>query len=184
MTRIVAGEAKGRWLEIAKSGVRPTSERVREAIFSSLGSLIDGWSGQRVLDLYAGSGALGLEAMSRGADNALFVERDRFVATILKRNLKRVGLGGEVMIADARSLPENRDEPGYTLVMADPPYSMPEDECRSAIGSWLSRGWLSPEGVVVLEGPAKWSGWQWPAGIEEIQTKRYGDTRIWYGSPG
>ena len=116
--RIVAGAWGGRRLETPKGeGTRPTADRVREAVFSMLGDV----SGARVLDLYAGSGALGIEALSRGAESAVFVERDRAALTALQRNLEATGARGEVRRQDvARFLA--RPEGTFDLVFCDPPY--------------------------------------------------------------
>lgn len=182
MTRIIAGVAKGRRLAVPKAGVRPSSSRVREAMFNSLTGLIEDWADERVLDLFAGSGALGLEALSRGAQESVFIENDRRTVTSLRSNVASVGLGGEILIADALNLPPSRAESDASLVLADPPYDLNPQHLRKALVGWLSGGWIAPRAIIVLEGPAKWTGWEWPAGIEEIQSRRYGDSRIWYGS--
>jgi 16S rRNA (guanine966-N2)-methyltransferase len=123
--RVVAGEFKGRRLHTPRgSRTRPTADRVREALFSMLGDV----SGARVLDLYAGSGALGIEALSRGAKSALFVERDRQALAALRRNLDAVGANADVRRQDARSFLA-RPEGKFDLVFCDPPY---DDAPRAA----------------------------------------------------
>jgi 16S rRNA (guanine966-N2)-methyltransferase len=118
--RVVAGEFKGRRLHAPRgTRTRPTADRVREALFSMLGDV----SGARVLDLYAGSGALGIEALSRGAESAVFVERDRGALAALERNLEAIGASGEVRRQDvARFLA--RPEGTFDLVFCDPPYDV------------------------------------------------------------
>lgn len=182
MTRIIAGSAKGRRLRVPRTGVRPTSSRVREAMFNSIASMIENWADEIVLDVFAGSGALGLEALSRGAREAIFIENNRRTITDLRGNTASVGLGGDILIADALNLPPNHREVAASLVLADPPYEVNPEQLSNALGCWLSGGWIAPHALVVLEGPARWSGWEWPAQIDEIRSRRYGDTRIWYGS--
>ena len=184
MTRIIAGQAKGCRLQVPRSGVRPTSDRIREAIFNSLGSMIEDWSAERVLDLYAGTGALGLEALSRGANGAEFVERDAAVAAVLRSNIAAVGLGGDVRVADAAKPPgRGESDSAPTLVFLDPPYSIASEQVGQCLADWHRAGAFDPTAIVILEGPARWADWVWPTGLREIRSKRYGDTRIWYGSP-
>src|ERR1700722_15370066 len=125
MTRIVSGTAKGRRLVVPASGTRPTSARAREALFSSLSTLLD-LSDARVLDLYAGTGAVGLEALSRGAAQATFVESAARPCVTLRRNIDSVGLrSGVVVNATVEAfLTHPRAEAPYGLVFADPPYAL------------------------------------------------------------
>jgi 16S rRNA (guanine966-N2)-methyltransferase len=119
--RVVAGEFRGRTLAAPRGGrTRPTADRVREALFSMLGDL----SGARVLDLYAGSGALGIEALSRGAESAVFVERDARAAAVIERNLASLGLEQRVVKQDAMRFLA-RGEGMFDLVFCDPPYDSP-----------------------------------------------------------
>jgi 16S rRNA (guanine966-N2)-methyltransferase len=182
MTRIIAGSAKGRRLDVPRQGVRPTSSRVREAMFSSVTGLIGEWEREKVLDVFAGSGALGLEALSRGASDSVFIENDRRTVAELRGNIAGLDIGGEVLIADALNLPPSPRNYEASLVLADPPYEMKPQRLGAAMKAWMSGGWIAPRAIIVLEGPAKWAGWEWPGGIEEVQSRRYGDTRIWYGS--
>lgn len=182
MTRIIAGTAKGRRLTVPGVGVRPTSSLVREAMFSSITGLIADWSEERVLDVFAGSGALGLEALSRGAKELLLIENDRRTAAILRENVASVGIGGEILVADALRLPSDRRKYEASLVLADPPYDINPQQLREALNGWSAGGWIERHAIIVLEGPAKWTGWEWPVGIDEIQSRRYGETKIWYGS--
>lgn len=176
MTRIVAGSAGGRRLRVPRSGTRPTSERVREAVFSALGSRFD-LSGARVLDLYAGSGALGLEALSRGAVHALFVESDRGAVGVLRGNIAELGLpGAQVRVGRVAAALAAPPERRYDLVFSDPPYALDEEAVAAdlaALGEWLVGG-----GYVVLERSARGPATSWPADYALLQERSYGDTRV------
>lgn len=177
--RIIGGQAGGRRLVVPPAGTRPTTDRVREALFSSLEALLGGWTGLRVLDAYAGSGAVGLEALSRGASAAIFVERDRRTAALLRRNVATVGLpGAEVVVADA----QHADLPGpYDLVFLDPPYAVPDTEVAGILERLVSAGAIAPDGLAVVERGVR-SGAPWPAsGWDALRRRDYGETSLWYG---
>lgn len=124
--RIVAGAARGRRLAVPAAGTRPTSDRVRESVFAALESAYGSLAGLRVLDLYAGSGAFGLEALSRGAAALTLIERDRRAAAVLRRNVEAVGLpGAAVIVRDVTAVLRTRPAQPYDLVLADPPYDTP-----------------------------------------------------------
>lgn len=182
MTRIIAGAARGRLVNVPRTEVRPTSSLVREAIFNSVTGLIEDWGQERVLDVFAGSGALGFEAVSRGAQELILIENNRAAVATLRENAASIGLGGEILVADAMHLPPNWRGSTATLVLADPPYNIDPDQLRDALGNWLSGGWIAPDAILVLEGPTRWSNWQWPTGIDGIRSRRYGETTVWYGS--
>ena len=195
MTRIVAGAAKGRRLAVPASGTRPTSDRVREALFSALESARGAWAGARVLDLYAGSGALGLEALSRGAACAVLVEKDRRAAATARDNVKAVALpGGRVVVDDVVRLITCADPAPvggpFDVVLADPPYDVPDDVVESLLRELPARGWLAEGAVVVVERSSRGDGFAWPVGYEDPAGKAYGDTvvrrALWYGrgAPG
>src|SRR5882757_857349 len=135
MTRVIAGSLGGRRISVPPAGTRPTSERVREALFSSLEASL-GMAGLYVLDLCAGSGALGIEALSRGAGQALFVESDRRAANVLRRNLTDLGLDkvGVLRTAPAASVLAAPADRTYDLVLADPPYDIADSE----VSGWLA----------------------------------------------
>ena len=185
MTRIVAGAAGGRRLAVPPRGTRPTTDRVREAIFNVLASRLD-FDGMRVLDLYAGSGALGLEALSRGAASVMFVDSDRRAAEVIARNIEAVGLPGatvrrgsvETVLAAGTS---PADSP-FDLVLADPPYEQPTPEVEAVLGLLDANGWVAPGGVVVVERPSSSSALTWPSGWTVWPYRRYGDTRIEFAS--
>ena len=178
MTRIIAGAARGRRLVVPPRGTRPTTDRVRESLFNILTTRID-FRGISALDLYAGSGALGLEALSRGAASALFVESDQRVAAVLTRNIETVGLPGAtvrrgavaaVLSADARA--------PVDLVFADPPYDLPPAEVQAVLAALSGRGWAGVGTVVVVERSRAGAPLVWPAGWSPWQPRVYGDTRL------
>ena len=182
MTRIVAGVAKGRRLAVPPRGTRPTSDRAREALFSSLETLID-IEGARVLDLYAGTGGVGLEALSRGAAWATFVESDRGVCELLRANIRTVGIDtAEVQRRQAANYLVNAgvDEP-FDFVFADPPYAVGDEAVAALLTALATPRWLSPGGVVVVERSARGEAPGWPDVIEPISHKRYGEGVLWYG---
>jgi 16S rRNA (guanine966-N2)-methyltransferase len=171
--RIIAGQARGRRLAAPDTtGTRPATDRVREAVFSSLGPLVDD---ARVADLSAGSGSFGLEALSRGARSAVFVEKGRKAVEALRSNLAAVGLGGEIVVADVRSWLESSDAT-FDLVFIDPPWDMPTEQLDRDLALLDAR--LAPGATVVLSrrhGDREPSA---PKTWESAAAKRYGDTRI------
>jgi 16S rRNA (guanine966-N2)-methyltransferase len=181
VTRIVAGLAKGRRLSVPARGTRPTSERAREALFSSLAMLLD-LDGARVLDLFAGTGAVGLEALSRGARAVTFVESGRQAFDVLRHNIDTVGLDG----AEAHRRPAathlvgGSDEP-YNLVFADPPYALGDEQLGALLATLAVPQWLADGAVVVVERSARGLAPRWPDGMEAVQQKRYGEGVLWYG---
>ena len=178
MTRIVAGAAGGRRLTVPLRGTRPTTDRVREALFNVLTVRRD-FDGLRVLDLYAGSGALGLEALSRGAASVLFVDSDRRAAEVIGRNIEVVGLPGAtvrrgtVAAVLAAGTPEPMD-----LVLADPPYQVAADEVDQVLASLCRGGWVHAGSVVVVERPYSSPALTWPQGWTVWPPRRYGDSRL------
>jgi 16S rRNA (guanine966-N2)-methyltransferase len=175
--RIVAGAAKGRRLKAPREGTRPTSERAREALFASLGPL----DGLRVLELYAGSGALGLEALSRGAAAVTFVESSRPTCAVLRANVAAVDLPGAHVHCTRveRFLRRDPDAGAFDLALADPPYSLGEEELAAVLADLPRR--LAPGGVVVVERSARSPGPAWPEQITPERQRRYGDAALWYG---
>lgn len=177
MTRIVAGVAGGRRLAIPPTGTRPTSDRVREALFAALDH-DPGLDGCAVLDLCAGSGALGLEALSRGAAHALFVESDRRAADVLRRNVATLGLGGVVRAAPAAAVLGGAADRAYDVVLVDPPYEVPDAEIAGWLTAAIAHGWLADEATVVVERRASRTPFPWPAPLEAARERRYGDTLL------
>lgn len=176
MTRIIAGTAKGQQLRVPPKGTRPTSDRVREAMFSRLEHL-DAITDARVLDLYAGSGALGIEALSRGAATATFVEAHSGAARVCEANLRALGFGdlGVVHTKQVRAfLQEPAPAQGFHTVLADPPYDL--DEAAEIIA--LLGPWLAPEAVIMWEQPARAEGLTWPEPLRDVGARIYGETRL------
>jgi 16S rRNA (guanine966-N2)-methyltransferase len=179
--RIVAGLAKGRRLASPAAGTRPTSDRAREALFNSLVALLD-LDGARVLDLFAGTGAVGLEALSRGARQAVLVESDRAAAEVLGRNAVVVDLPGARVVRRpvAAYLAGAPDDP-FDLVFADPPYAFDEAALADLLAALVSGRWLAENAVVVVERPARGSPPAWPNEVYAIKDRRYGEGVLWYG---
>ena len=181
MVRIVAGVAGGRRLVVPPRGTRPTPDRVREAVFSALQARRD-LDGARVLDLYAGSGAMGLEALSRGAAHVRFVEFDRRAAAVLHRNVAALGLpGAEVTTADVPAVLLSEPGQRYDLVLADPPYALDDDALGGVLRALVRGGWLAPAALIVVERAARAVPPAWPEGVCELMNRRYGDTAVHYG---
>lgn len=172
--RIIAGYAKGRRLQSPRgTETRPMMDRVREALFSSLGTRVPG---SRVLDLYAGSGSLGLEALSRGADSAVFIEQGRPALEALKANVLSVGLGGSVMTMDVqRFLEGSNDE--FDLVFVDPPYALELASVEEILELVVDR--IPVGGTVVLHRPDGEDAAKAPMGLIKVDERRYGRTRLW-----
>ncbi len=185
MTRIIAGAAGGRRLAVpAGRSTRPTSDRTREGLFAAVLAMLGGLDGAAVLDLYAGSGAVGLEALSRGAADVLLVESDAAAARVIRRNIEAVGLPGARLVQD-RADRALRRGPGAAaardLVFADPPYSAADDELRTVLTMLAGQGWLARDALVILERDARSGEPPWPAGYARDRSRRYGETMLWYG---
>lgn len=181
MTRIIAGTAGGRTLAVPPTGTRPTSDRVREALFSRLehADVLDGAS---VWDLYAGSGALGLEAASRGAASVVLVESAPRAAEVCRRNAQRLGLGQVRVVAQRVGAFLERASGPVDVVLVDPPYDLPEDELATALAALP--GHLADGAVVVVERTARTPEPTWPDGVVRTGEKRYGETVLWYAERG
>lgn len=185
MTRIVAGTLGGRRIAApAGQHTRPTSDRVREALFSALESMAD-VSGARFADLYAGSGAVGLEALSRGAESVLLVEADPKAGRIIRENIALLGAApraklvvGKVATVLGAGPP---DGPGYDIVFADPPYGVPPDELTAALAALVDGGWLAADAVVAIERATRSPEPAWVPGLTFERSRRYGETTLWYG---
>lgn len=178
MTRIIAGSARGRRLQVpAGDSTRPTSDRAREGLFSSLQSLID-VEGVRVLDLYAGSGAVGLEALSRGAESVTLVEDDPLALTAIRANAAAVGLpGAHVVPMRVEVFLAAEPEPRYDVAFVDPPYDV---DVTPALERLV--GWLAEDAVVVVERRTRGGELVWPDGLREERSRRYGEATLWYGT--
>ncbi len=184
MTRIVAGTVGGRTLAVPPQGTRPTSERVREAIFSRLEHL-DVLDGARVADLYAGSGALGLEAASRGAAEVVLVDSSRKAADVARRNVGTLGLGGVVRVVaeTAERFAARAGGEPFDLVFLDPPYDLTDSQLATVLGSLAAPGVLADGAVVVVERSTRSPEPAWPAGLVAFARKDYGETAVHYAEP-
>jgi 16S rRNA (guanine966-N2)-methyltransferase len=177
--RVIAGEAGGRRL-VTPAGARPTTDRVKESLFSALGP--ERLTGARVLDLYAGSGALAIEALSRGAAEAVLVERDADARRVIEANLEATGLTARARVrpgavAAVLSGPPAPEAP-FDLVLCDPPYDLPDGELESVLARLATGSWLAPGATVVVEraGTAAVPGL--PPGWRSTWERRYGDTLV------
>lgn len=181
MTRIVAGQAGGRRLAVPPQGTRPTSDRAREGLFNTLSVELE-LAGARVLDLFAGSGAVGLEALSRGAAAAVLVESDRRACAVIEANIATLGLAGATLrqASVASYLATGSDGP-FDLVFADPPYALAAGEVAELLTKLADGHWLRPAAIVVLERSARDPAPAWPATITALKHRRYGEGCLWYG---
>jgi 16S rRNA (guanine966-N2)-methyltransferase len=188
MTRVIAGKAGGRRLAVPGGmSTRPTSDRAREGLFATVLSEIGSLDGKRVLDLYAGSGAVGLEALSRGARHVLMVESDYRAVAVIKANIAAVKLPGaavtpgrvERVLARPPTTP-SATEDGYDLVFADPPYAVSDAEGTRVLGM-LAQGWLAVGALVVVERATRSGAVTWPPGFLPGKSRRYGEATFWYG---
>lgn len=182
MTRIIAGSLKGRRLATPPGDrTRPTSDRVREALFNSLAPGGD-LEGLRFADLYAGSGAVGIEALSRGAAAALFVESHALTAKLLRRNIADLGVtGAEVVAAPVEKVLQNAPGEPFDIVFADPPYAVTDQAIADVLASLVENDWLAPDADVVVERGGKGAEVPWPPQIAEDRIRRYGTTALCYG---
>lgn len=180
MTRIIAGKYGGRRIQTPKGdGTRPTSDRVREALFSSLESELGGFDGLDVLDLFAGSGALGLEALSRGAERATFVESDARAAAVVKANVKDLGAAAVVQRTTAERFVETGIPGPFGLIFVDPPYAMSTEKVAALVAA-LKQSHPDADALFVVERSTR-DPFVWPDGVEGIRSKKYGETTLWYG---
>ncbi|MFC6707754.1 16S rRNA (guanine(966)-N(2))-methyltransferase RsmD [Flexivirga alba] len=181
MTRIISGLAGGRRLVTPPgSGTRPTSDRVREAVFGRLEHL-DAITGSHVVDLYAGSGALGLEAVSRGAVSALLVESDRKAAATIDKNVRHLGLAGvQVRAGTVEAVVSAPLSPLADLVFLDPPYAVGDEALAGVLAGLVEHGSLAVDALLVVERSSRSAEPMWPAGVELIGPRRYGETTCWF----
>ena len=186
MTRIIGGAAGGRRLHTPRgSATRPTSDRVREALFSAVESWCGSLHGLRFLDLYAGSGAVGLEAWSRGAGVVTLVESDRRTAALVAENARSLGFAkADVVCASVAGTLSRPPSAPYDVVFSDPPYPLDDQAVDGDVAQLADEGWLVPGALVVVERSSRSPGPTWPAGFSGTRSKRYGETTLWYAESG
>ena len=188
---MIAGEAGGRRLAVPDGrDTRPTSDRAREGLFATISSIVGPLAGARVLDLYAGSGAVGLEALSRGAEHVLLVEQGARAARVIRQNIEAIGLPGATMVADRvervlargpRGGPGRTAEGPYDVVFADPPYALADAGVTQVLSLLAERGWLAPGALVIVERATRSGPLSWPGGFVPDRARRYGEATFWYG---
>jgi 16S rRNA (guanine966-N2)-methyltransferase len=192
VARVIAGEAGGRRLAVPDGReTRPTSDRAREGLFATVTSILGPLTGTRVLDLYAGSGAVGLEALSRGASRVLLVESGARASAVIRQNIEALGLPGATLIADrvervlAHEPPEDER---YDVAFADPPYAMADTEISRVLSLLADEGWLARDALVIVERATRSGPVRWPDGFVPDRARKYGEATFWYGlapkSPG
>ncbi|HEY0239052.1 MAG TPA: 16S rRNA (guanine(966)-N(2))-methyltransferase RsmD [Friedmanniella sp.] len=185
MSRIVAGSRGGRRLETPSGdATRPTSDRVREALFSALAAWAgtaaeapaDALAGLAFLDLYAGSGAIGLEAASRGAGPVLLVESDARTAALARRNVAALALATAVRTLAVETLARSTPDRAYDVAFADPPYALAGDRLDTVVADLVTHGWLASDGLLVLERSSRSAAPRWPAAVTRTWERAYGET--------
>jgi len=187
MTRVIAGSAGGRRLAVPPGrDTRPTSDRAREGLFSTVLALLGPLEGLRVADLYAGSGAVGLEALSRGAAHALLVESHPRAIKVVRENAASLGLPGAQPVADKVERITRRPPGGepYDLIFIDPPYALPDEAVTELLEALRDHGWTAEDALVAVERAARGPDLKWPEGYEALRDRRYGEAVFWYGRAG
>lgn len=184
MTRIVAGTLGGRRVTAPPGDrTRPTSDRVREALFSALDAMTE-LSGARFADLYAGSGAVGLEAFSRGAAHVLLVESDPRAARVVRENITALRAAPAARLVTgkvAQVIAAGPEGAPYDIVFADPPYAVPDEEITAVLAGLVGGGWLAADAVIVVERATRSGPVSWVEGVTAQRSRRYGETTVWYG---
>jgi 16S rRNA (guanine966-N2)-methyltransferase len=183
VSRVIAGSAGGRRLAVPPGrDTRPTSDRAREGLFSTVLALIGPLEGCRVADFFAGSGAVGLEALSRGAEHALLVESHARAARVIRDNIVALGLPGAELSTDRveRVVRRPPAEP-YDLVFADPPYAFPAESVTGLLEDLREHGWLAEDALVAVERATRGGDLAWPAGYTAERSRAYGEATFWYG---
>jgi 16S rRNA (guanine966-N2)-methyltransferase len=186
VTRIIGGTAGGRRLSTPRGGqTRPTSDRVREALFSAIEAWCGSLHGLRFLDLYAGSGAVGLEAWSRGAGIVTLVEHDRRTAALITGNARTLGFAkANVVAASVAATLAKPPAAPYDIVFLDPPYPLGEEALAADLAALADNEWLVPGALIVVERSARSPEPTWPKGVEDVRSRKYGESTLWYGHAG
>ena len=185
MTRIIAGSAGGRLLAVpAGLATRPTSDRAREGLFATATAIRGTLAGAMVLDLFAGSGAVGLEASSRGAADVLLVESDRRAARVIRENIAALGIPGARVVTgkvDRVLALGPGDQARRDFVFADPPYAAGPAELERMLGALVGHGWLAAGALIAVERATRAGPLSWPDGYVPDRSRRYGAATLWYG---
>ena len=186
--RIIAGLAKGRSIDAVASSTRPTSDRAREALFSTLTSEFGEFDGLHVLDLYAGTGAIALEALSRGAALVHAVEKDDFAAKAIASNLEKIKSAGcpgtfHLYSMNVHRFLEDKASQPYHFIYIDPPYEFSDVEVIENLIALVDGKFLHPDGLVAVERNSRVRELSWPYGLEQLREKNYGQATIFYGIP-
>lgn len=191
MSRIVAGSAGGRRIRMPSGpGTRPTTDRVREAVFSAVAAWAgtadrppgEALAGLAFCDLYAGSGAVGLEAASRGAGPVLLVERDRRTAAHIRGSADELGLSVTVRGGDVAALLRRPAEQSFDVVFADPPYEGATPLLEAQLADLVGYGWLAASALVLLERSRRSPAPAWPPLVTETWSRPYGETIVYFGA--
>ena len=186
--RIIAGRAKGRSIDAVASATRPTSDRAREALFSTLTSEFGEFDGLPVLDLYAGTGAIALEALSRGASLVHAVEKDESAAKAIEsnyENLKSAQCPGifHLYTMGVHRFLQDKAQVQYHFIYIDPPYDVDDIDVTETLIQLVSGGFLHPQALIAVERNSRVRELLWPDGLERVREKNYGQATIFYGSP-
>lgn len=193
MSRIIAGSRGGRRLVVpAGAATRPTTDRVREAVFSAIAAWAgtaaeppaEALQGRSFADLYAGSGAAGLEAASRGAAPVVLVEADRRAAAAIARNLADLGLAAQLRRERVEQVLSSRPAAPFDVVFADPPYEVGTDRVNQLLARLHQAGWAGPDSLIVVERARRSEPPRWPVGFEGGWARHYGDTTVYFGCAG
>jgi len=183
VTRIIGGTAGGRRIQTPRGvSTRPTSDRVREALFSTIEAWCGSLHGLRFLDLYAGSGAVGLEAWSRGAGVVTLVEHDRRTARLISGNATALGFPkADVVSGSVSGALQRTPVAPYDVAFLDPPYGVEDDSVAAALQGLVDHDWLVPGALVIVERSSRSPEPAWPSGFTGVRHRRYGETTLWYG---
>lgn len=186
--RIIAGRAKGRSIDAVASATRPTSDRAREALFSTLTSEFGEFEGLHVLDLYAGTGAIALEALSRGASLVHAVEKDESASKAIEsnyENLKSAQCPGifHLYTMGVHRFLQDKAQVQYHFIYIDPPYDLDDIDVTETLIQLVSGGFLHSQALIAVERNSRVRELLWPEGLERVREKNYGQATIFYGSP-
>lgn len=186
--RIIAGLAKGRNLISPSGATRPTSDRAREALFSTLESEFGSINDLTVLDLYCGSGAVGAEALSRGAAVVYAVDNDEKATSVTRQNFALLenisGIGTtSVITSSVGKFLDKTSELKFDVVFLDPPYDLPNNEIEKTLSSLVKNGFLKSSAVIAIERDSKSKRLNWPLGLKELKERKYGAATIYYAEP-